>query len=112
MDHPLHSACSAVLLLLQDVIDGYLKPMRSHDWDRGSLLSLRAMSFPGAYPYETVSVPVLTLIGEKDTFLLKTAQRVSGACSAFPIATCPDCMLALPFGVACNFKLAILTAMP
>jgi hypothetical protein len=69
-----------MLQFVQDVIDGYLKPMRSHDWDRGSLLSLRAMSFPSAYPYESIAVPVLTLIGEKDAFLLKTAQRVSGAC--------------------------------
>lgn len=74
-----------MLACAQDVIDGYLKPMRSNDWDRGSLLSLRAMSFPSAYPYEAISVPVLTLIGEKDTFLLKTAQRVSAACLALLI---------------------------
>ena len=66
--------CTAAAV--QDVIDGHLKPMRSDNWDRGSLLSLRAMSFPSAYPYERVTQPVLTIIGENDKFLLKTAQQV------------------------------------
>lgn len=61
---------------MQDVIDGYLKPMRSHDWDRGMLLSMRSTSFPESFPYQTITVPVKIIIGEKDTFLLKTANKV------------------------------------
>lgn len=62
--------------LAQDIIDGYLKPMRSHDWDRGSLLSMRTMSFPSSFPYDSISVPVQIIIGEDDTYLFKTAQQV------------------------------------
>ncbi|CAL8466073.1 g5609 [Coccomyxa elongata] len=61
----------------QDIIDGYLKPMRSHDWDKGSLLSMRVMSFPSSFPYDSIKVPVHIIIGEDDTFLLKTAKEVS-----------------------------------
>ena len=60
----------------QEVIEGYLKPMRANDWDRGSLLSMRSMTFPSEFPYDTITVPVLILIGERDTFLLKTAKQV------------------------------------
>ncbi len=69
-----------VILLLQDVIDGYLKPMRSHNWDRGALLSMRTMSFLSSFPYETITVPVHIIIGEDDTFLLKTAKEVRSSC--------------------------------
>lgn len=50
--------------------------MRSHDWDKGSLLSMRVMSFPSSFPYDSISVPVHVIIGEDDTFLLKTAKEV------------------------------------
>ena len=61
---------------VQEEIEGYLKPMKSQDWDKGSLLSMRTMNFASSFPYESVSVPVRILIGEQDTFLLKTATRV------------------------------------
>ena len=50
--------------------------MRSNDWDKGSLLSMRTMNFAGSFPYESIAVPVKIIIGEDDTFLLKTAKRV------------------------------------
>lgn len=62
--------------LSQDVIDGYLKPMRSHDWDKGALLSMRTMNFPSSFPYDSITAPVHIIIGEDDTFLLKTAKEV------------------------------------
>ena len=62
--------------MLQDVIDGYLKPMRSHDWDRGALLSMRTMSFASSFPYDSITVPVQIIIGEDDSFLLRTATEV------------------------------------
>ena len=65
-------SCAAV----QEERDGYLRPMRSHDWDKGSLLSMRTMNFAGSFPYESIAVPVRIIIGEDDTFLLKTAKRV------------------------------------
>ena len=46
------------------MIDGYLKPMRAHDWDRGSLLSYRAFSFSSDMPYSQVTQPVLFITGE------------------------------------------------
>lgn len=50
--------------------------MRAQDWDKGSLLSMRTMNFAGSFPYESITVPVNIIIGEEDTFLLKTAKRV------------------------------------
>ena len=61
---------------VQEEIDGYLRPMRAQDWDKGSLLSMRTMNFAGSFPYESITVPVNIIIGEEDTFLLKTAKRV------------------------------------
>lgn len=52
-------------------------PMRAADWDKGSLLSMRTMNFASSFPYESINVPVDIIIGEDDTFLLKTAKRVS-----------------------------------
>ncbi len=62
--------------MVQEEIDGYLRPMRAQDWDKGSLLSMRTMNFAGSFPYESITVPVNIIIGEDDTFLLKTAKRV------------------------------------
>ena len=64
-------------VLVQEEIDGYLMPMRAADWDKGSLLSMRTMNFASSFPYESINVPVDIIIGEDDTFLLKTAKRVS-----------------------------------
>ena len=50
--------------------------MRSADWDKGSLLSMRTMTFAGSFPYGSIAVPVKIIIGEDDTFLLKIAKRV------------------------------------
>ena len=50
--------------------------MRAQDWDKGSLLCMRTMNFAGSFPYESITVPVDIIIGEEDTFLLKTAKRV------------------------------------
>jgi hypothetical protein len=69
----------------QDMIDGYLRPMRSHDWDRGMLLSMRSWSSPEAFPYEVVSVPVQIIIGEDDAFLLKTAVKVGQQAGHQPV---------------------------
>ena len=61
--------------------------MRSHNWDRGALLSMRTMSFPSSFPYDTITVPVHIIIGEDDTFLLKTAKEVR---SSFCLYLSPD----------------------
>ncbi|KAK9793711.1 hypothetical protein WJX73_004354 [Symbiochloris irregularis] len=61
----------------QDLIDGYLKPMRAHDWDKGSLYSFRTMSFPAKLPYETIAPPVLIVTGEKDRMLTRSAKQVA-----------------------------------
>ena len=37
---------------------------------------MRTMNFAGSFPYESIAVPVKIIIGEDDTFLLKTAMRV------------------------------------
>jgi hypothetical protein len=62
--------------MVQEEIDGYLRPMQAQDWDKGSLLSMRTMNFASSFPYESITVPVDIIIGEDDTFLLKTARRV------------------------------------
>lgn len=43
----------------QDVIDGYLRPLRASDWDRASLLNFRAFSLPPPYDYVALRQPVL-----------------------------------------------------
>ena len=80
----IHHTCPCVALkhadnglhLLQTLIEGYLKPMRAHDWDKGSLYSFRAMSFPSRLPYESIAPPVLVLTGEKDEMLTRSAKQV------------------------------------
>lgn len=52
---PTHTCSSPV----QDVIEGYLKPLQAMDWDRGALLNLRAFSIPPAYDYASLAQPVL-----------------------------------------------------
>lgn len=60
----------------QALIDGYLKPMRAHDWDRGSLLSYRAFSFSSDMNYSQVTQPVLFITGERDRQLTEGAKKV------------------------------------
>ena len=67
---------SGDVAMVQEDIDGYLRPMQAQDWDKGSLLSMRTMNFASSFPYESITVPVDIIIGEDDTFLLKTARRV------------------------------------
>jgi hypothetical protein len=69
--------------MMQEEIDGYLRPMRAQDWDKGSLLSMRTMNFASSFPYESITVPVDIIIGEDDTFLLKTARRVCSSALHF-----------------------------
>lgn len=58
------------------LIEGYLKPMRAHDWDKGSLYSFRTMSFPNFVPYDSITPPVLVITGEKDIMLTKSAKQI------------------------------------
>lgn len=71
----------ALLGAVQMLIEGYLKPMRAHDWDKGSLYSFRTMSFPNFVPYDSITPPVLVITGEKDIMLTKSAKQVP-ACAA------------------------------
>lgn len=61
---------------MQALIEGYLKPMKAHDWDRGSLYGFRAMSFPSYLDYSQVAVPVQFIHGEQDRGLKKAARQV------------------------------------
>ena len=63
-------------VLRQALIEGYLKPMKAVDWDKGSLYGFRAMSFPSYLNYEQVSVPVQIIHGEHDRGLKKAAKQV------------------------------------
>ena len=70
----MHAA--SALRARQEMIETYLRPLRAHDWDRGALLSFRAMKRPEALPYEAVTQPVLLVIGSQDNMLLKSTQEV------------------------------------
>ena len=74
--------------MVQEEIDGYLRPMRAQDWDKGSLLSMRTMNFASSFPYGSITVPVDVIIGEDDTFLLKTARRVCSSALHFSGELC------------------------
>lgn len=43
----------------QEAVEGFLRPLQAHDWDRGALLNLRAFSIPPAYDYAALAAPVL-----------------------------------------------------
>ena len=58
------------------MIEGYLRPMLAHNWDRGSLYSYRAFSFPSDMPYEAIQQPVMFITGEKDQPLTRGAKKV------------------------------------
>lgn len=77
MTHAVYSRSKArALCARQEMIETYLRPLRAHDWDRGALLSFRAMKRPEALPYEAVTQPVLLVIGSQDRMLLKSTQKV------------------------------------
>ena len=63
-------------VMLQAVIEGYLRPMLADNWDRGSLYSYRAFSFPSDMPYEEIRQPVMFITGEKDGALTRGARKV------------------------------------
>ena len=46
------------------------------NWDRGSLYSYRAFSFPSDMPYEAIKQPVMFITGEKDQPLTRGAKKV------------------------------------
>ena len=50
--------------------------MLADNWDRGSLYSYRAFSFPSDMPYEAIKQPVMFITGEKDGALTKGAKKV------------------------------------
>ena len=54
--------------------------MLADNWDRGSLYSYRAFSFPSEMPYEAIKQPVMFITGEKDGTLTKGAKRVRVRC--------------------------------
>ena len=78
-------------LCLQKVIEGYLRPMLADNWDRGSLYSYRAFSFPSEMPYEAITQPVMFITGEKDGALTKGAKKVHAA-FALQSGCCHDCV--------------------
>ena len=50
--------------------------MLADNWDRGSLYSYRAFSFPSDMPYEEIKQPVMFITGEKDQPLTRGAKKV------------------------------------
>lgn len=68
----------------QDVIDGYLRPLRAQDWDRASLLNFRAFSIPPTYDYAALSQPVLLVQGSNDGGLTVNARELSKLLHARP----------------------------
>jgi len=49
-----------------EAIEGYLKPLKAKDWDKGALLNLRAFQIPSPYEYSSTDVPVLVVNGAND----------------------------------------------
>ena len=68
-------AMSKTIYTVQAVIEGYLRPMLAHNWDKGSLYSYRAFSFPSDMPYEAITQPVLFITGERDQPLTGGAKK-------------------------------------
>ena len=50
--------------------------MLADNWDRGSLYSYRAFSFPSEMPYDAIKQPVMFITGERDGALTKGAKKV------------------------------------
>jgi hypothetical protein len=76
LEHTNLKVATHVVRVGQEMIETYLRPLRAHDWDRGALLSFRAMKRPEALPYEAVTQPVLLVIGSQDSMLLKSTHKV------------------------------------
>lgn len=57
-------------------VEGYLRPMRAHNWDRAALLNFKILTFPNFIPYNQLEVPVLMVTGDKDP-LTATARKVA-----------------------------------
>ena len=65
--------------------------MLADNWDRGSLYSYRAFSFPSEMPYEAITQPVMFITGEKDGALTKGAKKVPAA-FALQSGCCHGCV--------------------
>ncbi|KAJ9531247.1 hypothetical protein QJQ45_006685 [Haematococcus lacustris] len=64
----------------EEVIEGFLRPLRAHDWDRGSLNVFRSFSVVSTPPdFAAVQAPVLVLQGDADTAVPATAGRAVAA---------------------------------
>ncbi|KAL6764621.1 Alpha/Beta hydrolase protein [Haematococcus lacustris] len=64
----------------EEVIEGFLRPLRAHDWDRGSLNVFRSFSVASTPPdFAAVQAPVLVLQGDADTAVPATAGRAVAA---------------------------------
>ncbi|KAG2438239.1 hypothetical protein HYH02_010940 [Chlamydomonas schloesseri] len=65
----------------QEVIDGFLLPLRAHDWDRGTLQVYRSLQVAGSpQPLQQLRVPVLIIQGRQDTAVpLAAAEAVAAA---------------------------------
>ena len=50
--------------------------MQAINWDKGSLLNFKSFSFPTSLPYETVTQPVLFILGDKDSSMLNKGARL------------------------------------
>lgn len=77
-----------------DVIEGYLRPLRSHGWDKGALDNFRSFSVPKSYDaeYESlVGVPVLILQGDKDVGLLQNAKGLATKIPSSRYVELEDC---------------------
>eukprot|EP00884_Botryococcus_braunii_P015094 jgi/Botrbrau1/23586/Bobra.0141s0050.1 len=61
----------------QALVEGYLKPLRAHDWDRGVLYAFRSFSFKPSsrFPYEHLTCPVQIILGDREMSMLKNATE-------------------------------------
>ncbi|KAL4447950.1 hypothetical protein ABPG75_005169 [Micractinium tetrahymenae] len=66
----------------EDVVNGYLRPLRAIDWDRASLLNFRAFSLPPSYDYAALHQPVL--LGSEDGMLTRNARELARLLRARP----------------------------
>eukprot|EP00898_Chlorokybus_atmophyticus_P007555 jgi/Chlat1/7800/Chrsp66S09168 len=65
-----------------EVVEGYTRPMRAHDWDRGSLaLFQQFLTRPPQPPdFDSITAPALVLQGEQDRAVpVAWAKKLSGA---------------------------------
>jgi pimeloyl-ACP methyl ester carboxylesterase len=80
----------------EEIIEGYLRPLKAVDWDRAALLNLRAFSLPPSFDYASVAAPVLVVQGAHDGGLTRNAdalvgllrQRPHGAVTEFVALEC------------------------